>query len=284
MTILINYELFQDACHYYKTRFDFEQVEVPWLVSKESNLITKPEYAILGEILDDNHNRCLIASAEQGFIEEFLTSDRLQKNKRYMSLSPCFRLHDVSDELHQETFMKLELAYVTDNLQDCHREFLVMMNSAKDLFSQLIDNVYEISELDVSSEASKSITQYDLVTYKNDVEIELGSYGIRNLNNGEFLVYGTGLALPRLQHLISNSGYHLRNFVKEDYMSAYKIKEETQEFLDAVEQNDKLLQLCEMSDLIQAIEDYAISMGVDFDDLRKFGKKTSNAYQSKKRC
>lgn len=51
-------------------------------------------------------------------------------------------------------------------------------------------------------------------------------------------------------------GYHVRNIEKADIGTAEKIREETEEFLDAVEQGVRLMALVELSDLVGAIEAY----------------------------
>lgn len=62
-----------------------------------------------------------------------------------------------------------------------------------------------------------------------------------------------------------------------------KIKEEFQELEDAFEQNDKILQICEMSDLIGAIELYADKFGLTLNDLKVFNDKTKSAFKEKLR-
>lgn len=79
-------------------------------------------------------------------------------------------------------------------------------------------------------------------------------------------------------------GYHKKIISKGIYGEFSKIKEELQELEDAFEQNDKILQMCELTDLIGAIEGYAqkyfyLTLG----DLKKFSDKTKNAFRENKR-
>lgn len=50
------------------------------------------------------------------------------------------------------------------------------------------------------------------------------------------------------------AGYHLREIEKQPYGSIEKIQEEVQELFDAVEQDCRVMQLVELSDIIGAVE------------------------------
>lgn len=76
-------------------------------------------------------------------------------------------------------------------------------------------------------------------------------------------------------------GYHVTNIEKGKYGEISKIREEYQEFEDAVFQNNPVLELCELCDLIGAIEGYTknkynISLGA----LIKMKVSTQNAFES----
>lgn len=74
-------------------------------------------------------------------------------------------------------------------------------------------------------------------------------------------------------------GYHVSKISKGVLGEASKIREEYEEFMDAVEQDDKVLQLCELSDLIGAIESMAeLKFNMTLDDLIKFSNKTKGAF------
>lgn len=78
-------------------------------------------------------------------------------------------------------------------------------------------------------------------------------------------------------------GYHKTLITKGMMGESSKIKEEFEEFFDAVEQNDIILQLCELSDLYGAIESYLETMGLTMEDLKKFSDKTKQAFREGKR-
>lgn len=79
-------------------------------------------------------------------------------------------------------------------------------------------------------------------------------------------------------------GYHITNIKKGKLGEFSKIEEEFNELKDAFEQSDKILQLCELSDLIGAIESYTTSkFNVSLDDLISFSNKTKSAFKENKR-
>lgn len=77
--------------------------------------------------------------------------------------------------------------------------------------------------------------------------------------------------------------YHLKKIKKGKIGKFSKVREEFEELKDAKLQNDKLLILCELSDLVGAIEAYAESFGVSLEDLIKFSNKTKSAFKEGKR-
>lgn len=78
-------------------------------------------------------------------------------------------------------------------------------------------------------------------------------------------------------------GYHNREIERGKYGEFSKIKEEFEELEDAFEQDDKILQICELTDLIGAIEGYGKKLGVTINDLIKFSDKTKEAFKENKR-
>jgi hypothetical protein len=77
-------------------------------------------------------------------------------------------------------------------------------------------------------------------------------------------------------------GYHIRDIEKGVYGEASKIKEETEEFLDALDQECELMALVELSDLVGAIQGYldnhhkSLSIG----DLMTMSQVTKRAFQA----
>lgn len=79
-------------------------------------------------------------------------------------------------------------------------------------------------------------------------------------------------------------GYHKRKIEKGVLGEFSKIQEEWEELLDAHEQEDSILQLCELSDLIGAIEAYTKNKyNLQLEDIIKFSNKTKKAFKEGKR-
>lgn len=79
-------------------------------------------------------------------------------------------------------------------------------------------------------------------------------------------------------------GYHKKEIQKGVLGEFSKIKEEFDELSDAFEQGDRILQLCELTDLIGAIESYSESkFNMTLADLIAFSNKTKSAFDEKKR-
>jgi hypothetical protein len=74
-------------------------------------------------------------------------------------------------------------------------------------------------------------------------------------------------------------GYHKRKITKGKIGNFSKIREEFEELEDAVEQDDVILSLCELSDLVGAIEHYIDKWNLTLEDLKKFSDKTKQAFK-----
>jgi len=77
--------------------------------------------------------------------------------------------------------------------------------------------------------------------------------------------------------------YHKREIKKGVLGEFSKIREEFEELEDAWEQDDKILQLCELTDLIGAIECYTQKWNITIQDLTNFSNKTKYAFKENKR-
>jgi hypothetical protein len=163
----------------------FEYIETPWVTS---------EWAVKSTLPSDRKGlSCdggmLVGSAEQGFIE--LMSKGGIAPGRYVSAGPCFR-DDVQDDLHQQTFFKVELIELSkERFPNPKAKVREMAEIAKS-FYQMLDGG-DLLEIVTTKEG------LDLTLHG----IELGSYGKRSMN-GWHWIYGTGLAEPRLS--VVNSG------------------------------------------------------------------------------
>jgi hypothetical protein len=77
-------------------------------------------------------------------------------------------------------------------------------------------------------------------------------------------------------------GYHIKDIPKGVLGESSKILEEVLELQDAEEQNCKIMQLLELSDVIGAIRMYLVDNfpGTDLDDLIIMNDITARAFQS----
>ena len=78
-------------------------------------------------------------------------------------------------------------------------------------------------------------------------------------------------------------GYHTREIKKGILGEFSKIREEFEELEDAIIQNDSILTLCELSDLIGAVEEYLKRWNMDLNTLKTFSDKTKSAFKENKR-
>jgi len=78
-------------------------------------------------------------------------------------------------------------------------------------------------------------------------------------------------------------GYHKREIQKGEIGEYSKVREEFDELTDAVEQECKGLIICELCDLVGAIEEYAKKFNMTLDDLKQFSDMTKSAFREGKR-
>ena len=79
-------------------------------------------------------------------------------------------------------------------------------------------------------------------------------------------------------------GYHTTDIPKGVLGEFSKIKEEFLELEDAHLQDCKVLQICELTDLIGAIEEFSLSkFKLSLEDLISFSDKTKEAFKENKR-
>lgn len=80
---------------------------------------------------------------------------------------------------------------------------------------------------------------------------------------------------------VNKNGYHTYDIPKGKPFTFEKIKEEFLELEDAVKQGDRVMTICELSDLILAIKQYAeTELHVSLGDLIRFSQKTENSFKS----
>jgi hypothetical protein len=174
----IDYRKISAGLDYYES-LGYPYLEVPWVVSKEAEQATLPKGAIATSVQYGD----LVGSGEQSFIELMRRGRAILKA---CCVTPCFRIEDAYDKLHHAYFMKLELINSDATEENLHQ----MIQDAVGFFQKYIDVITVYTDHNT----------YDIVDKQQG--IELGSYGFRTFN-GQRFIYGTGVALPRLDAAMS---------------------------------------------------------------------------------
>ena len=78
-------------------------------------------------------------------------------------------------------------------------------------------------------------------------------------------------------------GYHTKEIKKGRLGEFSKVQEEMEELTDAVQQNIPPLIICELCDMVGAIELYAKKWNLSLDDLIKMKNLTRSAFEEGKR-
>jgi hypothetical protein len=189
----MNYGHITRAVDFYQSRGYVYVQDAPWYVSKDAYYATKPPGAIdvridLGVTFGSRERmeRFAVASGEQSFVQMLLDGQPL---KRALCVTPCYRIEDYND-WHKPYFMKAELI----NAHDVDQAHLMhMIHEACSFFEKFFPQVRVI---DTGS-------CFDIV--EKDSRMELGSYGIRDVETGGKRlrwIYGTGCAEPRLSTVL----------------------------------------------------------------------------------
>lgn len=179
--LLLDFSIIADAQAYY-SELAYIPTAIPWVISEEAYLSTLPAevkpFGTLGGFLP--------GSAEQSFIHMLFQGEKLG---RVQATSPCFRDED-HDELHSPYFFKLEL--FDNTCEPTGKNVLLMLDEARGFFERHLP----------TSVVQEDETSWDI--QGKEAGVELGSYGIRRVREHTW-IYGTGVALPRLEQVLSSS-------------------------------------------------------------------------------
>ena len=82
------------------------------------------------------------------------------------------------------------------------------------------------------------------------------------------------------------SGYHIRDIRRGELGESSKIQEELDELIDAECQNNKVLMLCELSDIYGAMDLFLHKYfeGLTMYDIAVMAKATKQSFESGERC
>lgn len=185
----INYENISKAIDHYKSG-GYTYVDVPWYVTKDIIMMTKPQIDIPDYQLSAN-GKYLIASGEQGFLYSIMKG-YLAPGK-YVTCTPCYRFES-QDWLHRKTFMKVELIEFSFDMSK-ELDFRIGFNHAYTFFHTLIP-LRKISPLSIEKSDRGPLDVIDPLDFTLN-GVEIGSYGLRKYKNLVQWTYGTGIAEPR---------------------------------------------------------------------------------------
>lgn len=180
ITPLIDFEKIAEAKSYYE-KLGYNEIPVPWFLSFEPYNATRPPDRREFFSLDGYLN----ASGEQGFLELMIAGDKLTK---HCCITPCFRDERILDNIHHRYFIKLELINTDVSLDNLNK----IIQDAKVFFEKYVP----VKVIQTNIEGPT----FDIVDTASN--IELGSYGIRTYKQFSW-IYGTGVALPRLDTVIN---------------------------------------------------------------------------------
>lgn len=76
------------------------------------------------------------------------------------------------------------------------------------------------------------------------------------------------------------AGYHKKKITKGHLGEASKIREEFEEFIDACDQDNQIMQICELADIYGAIESYIERFNLDMDDIKVMSDVTKRAFRN----
>jgi len=203
---VINYERIGKAQLIYDV-LGYKNIETPWLATPQAIRTTLP----INKKMQETVNGVLVGSGEQGFIQQMISGDLVPG--RFQTTTPCFRDEEVYNEMTRLYFMKVELIWYMP--EDPRAAFEKVINDALACF-------FKIGEPD-TYDALRTDDGVDLM-YNG---IELGSYGIRQMNE-HLWVYGTGLAEPRFTLALRSAAPPISVSVQEEHSHSH---EETSAFV-----------------------------------------------------
>ena len=195
-----------EAREYYESK-GFAYIDVPWAVSREAIMLTRPLHVTGEPFSYEAGGKKLypVASAEQSFLQMRMDGELASAAYRsYCAITPCFRNEPKLDEQHQPYFMKCELiswvqpdGNLTEQVIEMHR----MIDDCRKFFEaeglevEVVPNSeWRHDPLAVDGQA------FDVVSFRTGVEV--GSYGIREHSSVGRWIYGTGIAEPRFSYAL----------------------------------------------------------------------------------
>ena len=91
------------------------------------------------------------------------------------------------------------------------------------------------------------------------------------------------LTLPYSSVKISPESYHVKDIKKGTFGEVSKIKEEFEEFMDSIDQENVIMAILELSDMLGAIEGYIGKFNLKLEDIIKMKDATKRAFKNGER-
>lgn len=199
---VIDYQKIADAKSFYENE-GYSELSVPWIIDNAPYKVTFPGGTREFYCLDGYLN----ASGEQSFIELMMNG---QKLTRHLCITPCFRDEPTLDDIHHTYFMKLELIDTDVTKENLHR----MISLACQFLNQYMGASSPVRVVQTDREGET----FDI--HDGIFGIELGSYGIRRTKDFQW-IYGTGIALPRLDTVLKKLGQKPDNILGKVINNTY---------------------------------------------------------------
>ena len=178
--MLISAKILYEALQYY-FNLGYQMIDVPMVVDLDVSAHTKPNG--VPELYHDA-GKVYVASAEQSYLQ--LHKEGKLPNGMYMAVTPCYRHERYVSNTHYLMFMKLELIVVGVTREHMDDVIDTLCDDARGFF---IKQGHDVNRWNTNS------SEIDLITSD---DVELGSYGYRQMLDGTGYVYGTGCAFPRV--------------------------------------------------------------------------------------
>lgn len=197
-----------EAREYYESK-GYAYIDVPWAVSREAIMLTRPPH-IEGEPFSLEAGGQLlypVASAEQSFLQMRMDGVLSAPSyNSYCAITPCFRNEPKLDDQHQPYFMKCELiSWVPQDQYEFGDETWHQLHRMIDDCRKFFESEGLECECRPNSEwrtdpLAVGGDTFDVCSFRTNVEV--GSYGIREVPQLGRWIYGTGIAEPRFSYAL----------------------------------------------------------------------------------
>jgi len=177
---------------------------------------------------------------------------------------------------------KYELSNWVETKKILSKQSILKIGSARDYFDLGLGAIHAVIEIKTDEEP-EHLTITDLgrepCTKVNGKPINKS-----NIKAGdEILIGNTKIiynGIDKDTEIKPSSGYHKRDIKKGELGKPSKIREELEELEDAIEQDNRIMALVELSDLYGALKAVADDLGTNMDEVKVMQEATAAAFKS----